>query len=124
MFNDLIKVLKRKNTVLLVLVIVLAVAFVGMTIFAFSEFDVVVEEDNSTIYNIEQNAETNGDNSAISQDDADIDITEESNNSGLIIVVVIGVVVLAVIGVKYGESNKKNNNHQKTDKENTDNEKA
>lgn len=124
MFNDLIKVLKRKNKILLVLVIVLAVALVGMTAFAFSEFDIVVEQDESTTYNIEQNAETNGNDSAISQDDANIEIIEESDNSGWIVIVVIGVVVLAIIGVKYGESIKKNNNRKTEIQEDNDNEKA
>ena len=56
MFEDFIKVLKKRNTILLVLVIVLSVALVGMTIFAFSEFEIVVEEEETTNCNIEQSA--------------------------------------------------------------------
>lgn len=67
MLFDLVKDLKRKNKILVCVLCLFVVLFIGMTIFAFSEFEITVDNETNYEYDIEQEANTNGDNSSISQ---------------------------------------------------------
>ena len=107
MYEELARDLKRKNKWLLAIVIVLTVLFIGMSVFAFSEFSIVIE--NKTEYVAEQNAETQGDNSQIKQN---IDLSKENNPIYFICgCVILGVLIITVgVVLIYGKITSKNHN--------------
>ena len=110
MYEELAKDLKRKNKILLICLIVSIVLLFGMTIFAFSKVDIVYE--SSTTYTAEQNADTQGDNSAIKQT---IDTSEDGNKTYIIAgAVIVGLLILTAGAVLiYGKSTSKN--HDQTE---------
>lgn len=110
MLVELVKELKRKNRILLVVIVVMSALLIGMTAFAFSEFHVVYE--SNTTYTAEQNADTKGDNSKIQQT---IDTSEDGSKVYIIAgAVVVGLLILTAGGVFiYGKSTSKN--HDKTE---------
>lgn len=128
MFEDFIKVLKKRNTILLVLVIVLSVALVGMTVFAFSEFEIVVEEEETTDCNIEQTVTAdNGDCIISTQGDTIIKVGDGDNKKRekktlIICIIVLLCVLLVLAGVKYGISKAKNKNYNQKAETNNDKE--
>lgn len=128
MFEDFIKVLKKRNTILLVLVIILSVALVGMTVFAFSEFEIVVEEEETTDCNIEQTVTAdNGDCIISTQGDTIIKVGDGDNKNSekktlIICIIVLLCVLLVFAGVKYGISKAKNKNYNQKEKTNNDKE--
>ena len=125
MLEDFVKVLKKRNTILLVLVIILSVALVGMTAFAFSEFEIVVEEEETTNCNIEQSATAdNGDCIISTQGDTVIKVEDKDEKKTLIVcVTVILSVLLILAGVTYGISKTKNKNYNQKTKTKTNNDK-
>lgn len=115
MLKDYIKVLEIKYKIFLILFIIVSILFVGMTVFAFSEFEASKEVE----YDIEYEAETgDGDNGVITQIN-DMTSSKDSNVLFICIAVVLCVfIVSAVVGViLYGksknESKKKNENNYK-----------
>jgi len=128
MFEDFVQVLKKRNTILLVLVIVLSVALAGMTIFAFSEFEIVVEEEETTDCNIEQTVTAdNGDCIITTQGDTVIKVEDKDGKKSekktlIICATVLLCVLLILAGVKYGISKAKNKNYNQKTKTNNDKE--
>lgn len=119
MLEDFIKVLKKRNLVLLIALIIVSCLLVGTVIFAFSEFETTTE--NTIEYDIEYNAENDlSDNSTISQVN---DMSENKDSTVLIICISIVLCVLIIcvlLGViLYGKSkheNKKNYEKESDDK--------
>lgn len=128
MFEDFVQVLKKRNTILLVLVIVLSVALAGMTIFAFSEFEIVVEEEETTDCNIEQTVTAdNGDCIITTQGDTVIKVEDKDGKKSekktlIICATVLLCVLLILAGVTYGISKAKNKNYNQKTKTNNDKE--
>lgn len=113
MLLDLVKQLKKRNKVLIIAVAVLVALFVGMTIFAFSEFDISVE--TKTEYDIKQDAELDGENSIISQEN-EIERTIESDKTAVIcgtVIVCIGILTAGVVIYGKRKSTHKDFNKEK-----------
>lgn len=117
MLEDFIKVLKRKNTILLIALIIVSILLGGSIIFAFSEFEIFSETD----YDIEYSANVgDGDNTHIIQTN---DMSQNKSSTVLVVCITIIVCVLIIcilMGVIfYGKSKnankkeKENNNTQK-----------
>lgn len=104
MLEDLIKVLKKKITILTVVCVVLALACVGLIVFVTCEYEVVYEEYEETIdYEIDQDTESgSGDNVAIIGSDVNNGTNDETS---IICGAVVASVIIIVIGVViYGKT--------------------
>ena len=89
MLKDYIKVIEKKYKIVLVLLIIVSILLVGMTIFAFSEFEITKE----TEYEIAFEAETgDGDNGTITQNN-----DMSTNKDGKVLVICISVVICVLI---------------------------
>lgn len=107
MLEDLIKVLKKKITILTVVCVVLALACVGLIIFVTCEYEVVYEEYEEIIdYEIEQDTESgSGNNVAIIGSDVNSGTNDETS---VICGAVVASVIIIVIGaVVYGKTKNK-----------------
>lgn len=107
MLEDLIKVLKKKITILTVVCVFLALACVGLIVFVTCEYEVVYEEYEETIdYEITQDiGNGSGDNVAIIGSDVNSGTNDETS---VICGAVIASVLIVVIGVIiYGKTKNK-----------------
>lgn len=117
MLEDLLKCEKHKTKILSILLAVFICLFVAMTIFAFCSFDIDYEETTDISYDIEQGADTKGDNSGINQD---IDLSQNDKSSDSIYIcgtIILCVTVITAGVVVYGKSKSKSKNNNKKDKE-------
>ena len=105
MLEDLLKVEKHKNKILSILLTIFICLFIGMTIFAFSSFDMSYEDNYD--YTIEQDADTSGDNSEINQT-ANISIGENSKYFVVGIAIIAFATIIIVGVILYGKSKTKN----------------
>lgn len=108
MLEELVEALQKKNKSLLIALIVIVALFIGMTIFAFSSFEVSCE--TNTEYEFSQEAGTEGDNSQIQQE---IDLSGKENQLDTICGTIIGCVFILTVGgivIFYGARKSKGNN--------------
>lgn len=98
MLEDFINSLKRKNKILTICLIIAVALFVGMTIFAFSSFEITYEEKTDYDYSIEQGGNTQGDNSSIDQN-IDLSETHDRNDT---VYVVCATIILCVLLITTG----------------------
>lgn len=125
MLRDFIKVLRRRNTILVALIIALSVALACVSVIAFSEFTIVVENEETTTYFVEQTAEITGNDNTVTQGSTDIVILDSKyKNIAVIIAGMILTVILTFLGVKYVENKNKNYYYKKKVKKDNDNEEA
>lgn len=109
MLDDLVKDLNKKVKRLSIALVVFIVLFVGMTAFAFSEFDIVCEEDTKYEYDISQDANTNGDNSEINQEQK-VELPTKNNDTLIICISVVVCLAIITTGViLYGKAKNKAN---------------
>lgn len=113
MLKDYIKVIEKKYKIVLVLLIIVSMLLVGMTIFAFCEFEVTKE----TEYEIAFEAETgDGDNGTITQNN-----DMSTNKDGKVLIICISVVMCVLIicvllgVVLYGKKQNENKEKNKRD---------
>ena len=103
MLEEYINVLRKKNKIIMIALIAVSVLFVGMAIFAFSEFE--ISNETETKYDIEFEAETgDGDNGNINQ----VNDMSQNKEVGLLIIcfciVLCVLIICTTIGVIYGKS--------------------
>lgn len=108
MYEDYIKAQKRKIRGLIIAVVVMAILLIGMSIVAFSSFEIAYEYTEDEYVDIDQNAE---DSDNVTQN-ADAHKSElQIDKTYIICGTIILCVLITVIGVViYGKSKSKNNN--------------
>lgn len=119
MLEDLIKELKRKNKILIIVIAILTSLFLGMTIFAFSSFEISIENSSDIEYDIDQDAKTEGENSSITQ------TNNLSNNSHDIMYITCGTVLILTLiltsgVIVYGKRKNAHTHKNKKDQKNND----
>lgn len=107
MLNDMVEILKRKIKILYIVIAILGAVIIGLSIFAFSEFEIVVEE--TTTYETQNDIDQNAsiiESGNIEQDAGDYIIAEESDNTVFIICGTVIVCLFLIIGgvLIYGKS--------------------
>ena len=111
MLKDYIKALEKKYRIVLVALIVVSVLLAGMTIFAFSDFE--IETESETKYEFENEAENEGDNATIMQTNT---INEFHEFVIIAIIACVALVLLALIitigVVIYGKSKIESHRHK------------
>lgn len=117
MLEDLIVILRKRVRKLVVCVVVLSILLVGMTVFAFSEFEIGSKE--TTTYEVEYDSEvTDSDYNTITQVN---DMSSNTNSSVNIIIICFAAIVcvfIITVGITigiivYGKSKNENKSCKK-----------
>ena len=113
MYEDFIKVLKKRNKILIIALCVVVALLIGMSIFAFSEFEIVYETETVEEYEITQEVDNGEGGSNVTNQSMSFD--EENDNTKMICGAVIVCTLIIVGGITLGgtikakSKSKKNN---------------
>lgn len=116
MYDDYIKSLKKKQKALIAVIIIISALLIGMTIFAFSEFEISIESNDT--YKIEQTQTAEGEGN-ITLNQESLDTTPGSNVYTICGTVIVCILIIVIGLVVYGKSKSKpKNNNQEKEKDN------
>lgn len=107
MYEDFIKILKKRNKNLIIALCVAIALFIGMSIFAFSEFEIIYETETCETYDISQEVDNGEGGSNITSQNMSFD--EEKDNTKTICITTIICSLIVVGGLIVGGTIKAKN---------------